>query len=191
MAVRKTTRPDRATARRATDRSASEVRMRRLSAIIGGVLICATLAWFGWLVARQHNPGLAAINFPFPGLQGQPTAQSTVDPLLAAGITLTTPTQGQSALLSEQQARLLADQMEPQAAAHASTVSARYILFSYKGSTATTASSHDVPAWFIHYINVAGPGSDTAADPHATNTSHDCYLFLDANSGQELLALWA
>jgi hypothetical protein len=189
MAVRKTMRPERVTARRATDKSASEVRLRRLSAIVGSVLICATLAWFGWLVARQHNPGLAAIRFP--GLQPQPTARSTTDPLVAAGITLTTPAQGQSALLSEQQARLLADQMEPQAAAHAHSVSARYILFSYKGGTATIASANDIPAWFIHYINVAGPGSDTAADPHATNTSHDCYLFLNANSGQELLALWA
>jgi hypothetical protein len=64
MAVRKTMRPERVTARRATDKSASEVRLRRLSAIVGSVLICATLAWFGWLVARQHNPGLAAIRFP-------------------------------------------------------------------------------------------------------------------------------
>ena len=146
--------------------------------------------WFGWLVVRQHNPGLATIRFPFPILQAQPTSQTTVDPLVAAGVTLSTPDQGQTSLLSEQQALMLAGQMEPQAAAHAASVSAQYVLFSYKGSSATTASMHSVPAWLVHYTKVAEVGPDIASDPHATNTAHDCYLFLDANSGQELLALW-
>lgn len=164
--------------------------LRQLSAIVGGLLICAALAWFSWLLVRQHSPGLAEMRFPFAGPQTQPTAQATVDPLLAAGITLATPAQGQAASLTRQQALLLADQMEPQAAAHASNVSAEYVLFSYKGSKTTIAALYDTPAWLVHYSKVSGVGPDTDADPHATNTSHDCYLFLDANHGQELLALW-
>jgi hypothetical protein len=161
--------------------------MRRLSALIGGLLICAAGAWFFWLLSGQHTPSLTAVRFPFISSQTQPTSQSNADPLAAAGITLSTPTQ--APLLTEQQGRVLADQMEPQAAAHARSVSAKYVLFTYKGGT--TAALHDVPAWLFHYVNVAGPAPDTAADPHAPNSAHDCYFFLDANSGQELLALWS
>jgi hypothetical protein len=164
--------------------------VRRASAIAGGVLICAALAWFGWLLLRQHNPGLTQLHFSFPGLQVQPTAQPTVDPLLAAGITLSTPAQGQTTHLSQQQARLLADQLEPQAAVHASSVSTEYVLLTYKGGSATTGALQEAPAWMIHYTRVSVAAPDTAADPHATSTPHDCYLFLDANSGQELFALW-
>src|SRR5579859_213425 len=138
MAVRKTERPERIAARRSSRKRAPDALVRRWSALAGGILICATLAWFGWLVVRQHNPGLATIRFPFPILQAQPTSQTTVDPLIAAGVTLSTPEQGQTSLLSEQQALMLAGQMEPQAAAHAASVSTQYVLFSYKGSSATT-----------------------------------------------------
>ncbi|HEY3993546.1 MAG TPA: hypothetical protein VGM01_11790 [Ktedonobacteraceae bacterium] len=190
MAVHRPARPGKAAARKSSHKRTPDALLRHLSAIIGGLLICATLAWFGWLVVRQHNPGLATIRFPFSGLQAQPTTQAAGDPLLAAGVTLSAPSQGQTALLSEPQALLLANQMEPQAAAHASKVSAQYVSFNYKGSGTTRASLHDVPAWLIHYTKVAEAGPDIAADPRATNPSHDCYLFLDANSGQELLALW-
>lgn len=187
MAARK---PHGVAARKSTRRREPDALLRRLSALVGGLLICVALIWFGWLLARQHNPGLAEIRFPFSGPQMQQTAQPTVDPLLAAGITLSTPAQDQTASLNRQQALLLADQMEPQAAAHASSVSADYVLLNYKGSANTTAALHDVPAWLVHYSKVSGAAPDTAADPHATNVPHDCYIFLDANSGQELLALW-
>lgn len=187
MAARK---PRGAAPRKSTRKREPDALLRRLSALAGGVLICAALLWFGWLLARQHNPGLAEIRFPFSGAQTQQTAQPTVDPLLAAGITLSTPAPGQAASLNREQALLLADQMEPQAAAHASSVSAEYVLFNYKGSSSTTAALHDVPAWLIHYSKVSGAAPDTAADPHATKVPHDCYIFLDASSGQELLALW-
>jgi hypothetical protein len=164
--------------------------VRRISALLGGLLICAAFLWFGWLVLRQHNPGLATIRFPFPGLQAQPTSQATVDPLAAAGVTLSTPAQGQASLLNEQQALLLAGQMEPQAAAQAGNVSAKYVLFSYKGSSSSTPRMNNVFAWLVEYNNVAEAAPDKASDPHASSITHDCYLFLDANSGQELLALW-
>ncbi|HEY0752633.1 MAG TPA: hypothetical protein VGD98_01535 [Ktedonobacteraceae bacterium] len=185
MAVRKTGRTEKAAGRN----SESSRRINLLSAVAGGLLICVALACFGWLIASQHNAGLT-FRFPFTGSQSQPTAQPTVDPLLAAGITLATPGSGQTALLNRQQALLLANQMEPQAAVHASSVNAAYILFSYKGSTTTTGALNSVPAWLVHYSKVVLAAPDNAADPHATNTPHECYLFLDANSGQELLALW-
>ena len=189
MAVRKTGRAERVAARKSVRRDAPEVHLRWWSALAGGLLIGAALVWFGWLALGQHSPGLT-FRFPYLGSQSQPTAQPTVDPLVAVGISLSTPAPSQVALLTQQQALLLAGQLEPQAAAHAGKVSASYVLFSYKGSKTTTAAVHGVPAWLVHYTNVASAGPDSAADPHATNTTHDCYLFLDANSGQELLALW-
>lgn len=164
--------------------------MHSLSALIGGLLICATLTWFGWLLVHQHNPGLS-FRFPFAGFQSQPTTQATADPLVVAGITLAAPGPGQTAHLTQEQALLLANQMEPQAAAHAVSVQATYVLLNYEGKSSTLVSFHNAPAWLIHYIHVAAAGPDTAADPHATNPPHDCYFFLDANSGQELFALWS
>ncbi len=163
---------------------------RRISAIAGGVLICLVAVWFIWLVMHQINPGIASIQLHFTG-QAQPTAQPAVNPLLTAGITLSTPAQGQIAQLTQAQALLLANQMEPQAAAHAGSVSAQYVLFSYQGNAATTGAEQNAPVWLIHYSNVRGTAPDTAADPHATNPSHDCYLFLNASTGQEVFALWS
>jgi hypothetical protein len=163
--------------------------MRNGSALLGGLLICAALAWFGWLLLRQHSPGLS-FNFPFTGFSNQPTAQATADPLVSAGITLGTPAAGQTSALSREQALLLANQMEPQAAAHASHIDAAYVLLTYKGKASTLTSLQEAPAWLVHYTHVASAGPDTAADPHASNTSHDCYIFLDANNGKELFAIW-
>lgn len=164
--------------------------MRSLSALMGGLLICATLAWFGWLLVRQHNPGLS-FRFPFSDFPNQPTKQAAAGPLLVAGITLEPPGPGQTALLTQEQAVLLANQMEPQAAAHASSIKATYVLLNYEGKSSALASFHNAPAWLVHYIHVAAAGPDTAADPHATNPPHDCYFFLNANNGQELFALWS
>lgn len=185
MAVRKTGRA----AKVAEREHKSGGMMRWLSALIGGLLICSALGWFIWLLVSQQQSGLV-FRIPFTNTQNQPTAQPSVDPLLAAGITLATPDSAQTSLLSQQQALVLANQLEPQAAARARSISAAYVLFNYKGSTPMPGGLSGVPAWLIHYSRVASAGPDTAADPHATNAPHDCYLFLDANSGQELLAVW-
>lgn len=179
MAVRKTGRSQKLAA---SGHPGTRSTARRYSALVGGVLICLALIWFAWLVAHQFNGGSVAIHFPFAG-QPRPTAQSTVEPLVAAGITLATPPRNQEPSLGQQQAQVLADQLVPQAAAHAGSTSATYVLFSYKKSQA-------VPAWLVHYSRVGGPGPDTGADPHASSVPHDCYVFLDATTGQELLALW-
>lgn len=187
MAVRKTSRPPVTGARGKARKHQPDSAMRQVSAIIGAALIGAALLWFAWLLVRQLNPGAASITFPFSGPMVQNSTPAAADPLVAAGITLTTPGQEQTPRLSKQQALLLAGQIEPQVAARASGVSAEYALFTY---TAHGASFHDVPAWLVHYTGVAEPGADADADPHAANTPHDLYVFLDAQSGQELLAIW-
>lgn len=190
MAVRKTSRPPVTGARRAARKRQPDSAMRQISAIVGAALVGVALLWFAWLLVRQLNPGAASITFPFSGPMAQNSTQTPADPLVAAGITLAVPGQDQTPKLTKQQALLLAGQMEPQVAARASGVSAEYTLLTYTARNSTAASLHDVPAWLVHYTGVAEPGADTAADPHATNTPHDLYVFLDAQSGQELLAIW-
>lgn len=191
MAARKPSRPTQATrqSRSGRGRRGPDAVSRQFSAIIGVALIGAAALWFIWLLVRQVNPGMVSLNFPFSNLLPPHQASAPVDPLAAAGITLSAPSQGQEPGLTRQQAILLANQMEPQASAKAAGVSAQYTLFSYQ-SAGNGASFHNVPVWLIHYTGISEPGPDTAADPHATGAKHDLYVFLDASSGSELLAIW-
>lgn len=187
MAVRKPARPGE-TARKSTRQRAPKSVSRQFSAIVGGALILIAAFWFGWLLLHQFNPALVS-TFPLPGNWLPNSASAPADPLVAAGITLSTPARGQEPLLTHQQALLLVNGMEPQAASQAGGVTASYTLFSYKSSN-STASFHNVPVWLVHYTGVSGPPPDTSADPHAASARHDLYVFLDANSGKELLAIW-
>lgn len=190
MAVRKTSRSRGTIADRSARKRTPDSVARQFSAIVGAALIGVALLWFAWLLVRQLNPGTLSIVFPLPGTLSQTSANEPTNPLTAAGITLSTPEQGQKPLLTQQQALLLANQAEPQVAVHAHGVDAVYTLFSYKDSNSTSSSWQDVPTWLVHYTGVEEPQPDTAADPQATHRSHDLYIFLDASSGQELLAIW-
>lgn len=187
MATRK---PTRVLSKKAPRRKSSETTARQVSAVIGIALISLALIWFIWLNLRQANPGLSFLTFPMPGILAHNSAGSTDDPLAAAGITLTAPTQGQEPSLTRQQAFLLSDQLEPGIAARAGKADARYTLFSYKSPASSEESFHEVPVWLIHYTQVSEPRPDTAADRHASSTHHDFYVFLDAHSGKQLLAIW-
>jgi hypothetical protein len=172
-------------------RQPSALTSRRLSAIGGGILIGAAALWFLWLLARQVNPGMSSLRLPFPNPQPARSASAPADPLAVAGITLSAPAQGREPGLTQQQALLVAGQLEAQIATKASGFDARYALFSYQtGITPASSGFHNVPVWVIHYRGVTEPPPDAAADPHATGASHDFYVFLDASSGRELLALW-
>lgn len=180
MAIRK---PSQASRRLSTRRTVPKAPSRRFSALIGVSLIVLALLWFAWLYLHQINPGLSFLTF---STQAQPSATS--DPLAAAGITLTTPAQGSQPRLTRQQALLLTNQIEPTIAARAGAVDAQYTLFSY--TRANTPSFHDTPVWLVHYSQVTEPHPDTTVDSHALRTHHDFYVFLDANSGRELLSIW-
>lgn len=174
--VRKTSTP----ARRNRPTSQS----RRISAVVGGILLFAAVAWIVWLVLHQsQQSGLSIL-----GLAPMPTAQ--VSSLVAAGITLGQPSQPPA--LSRQQALLIASQLEPDAASNAQSTSTQYVLLNYT-STSTPAAHpdlHNVPAWMVLYQNIPLARNDTAADPTpAPPAHHDLYVFLDTTTGKELLAL--
>jgi len=192
MTTRKTANA-RATARKPTRKPAHKVQKRsstrQASAIFGAILVGIALLWFGWLYARQANPTLGAMNFSLPAVLNSASTATATDPLVAAGITLATPAQDQQPAIGHEQAILLADQMQPEAAANAGSVSAEYVLLSDSNKT-LSVPLQNTPVWVVHYTKIAGPHPDTAADPHATTTLHDLYIFLNASNGQELLALW-
>lgn len=164
---------------------------RKLSALAGGGLILLAFLWFLWLLVRQLNPGINSVVFPLPGFPSNTATSTPTINLASAGITLSAPPQSPQPGISRQQALLLANQIEPEISAQAGKEAATYTLFSYGGGTSTTLTSfHNVPVWLVEYTQISQPPPSTAADPHAVKAMPDFYLVLDANSGQELFAVW-
>lgn len=166
---------------------------RRISGIVGGVLLGLGVLWIGWLLVHQLGgptlplPTLPIINF---GSTPAPNVQSS--PLTAAGITVSAS--NQTTTVSKQQALLLASQLEPDASAHAKSTTAQLVLLNYanKSTPATHADFNNTPVWMVLYQTIPLQSADPSVDPTPlTKTSYDLYIFLDANSGKELLKLQA
>lgn len=162
---------------------------------MSGALIVFACLCLGWLLLFRVGIGVGGVgglaSLPFPS--STPTAHPTTpaSPLTGAGISLGHPTQAPA--LTEQQALVIASQIEPDAAAHAGKTRAQYVLLNDAG-TNTSASHADlsnVPAWMIYYQQIPLAPGDRSADPTPfPQTHHDLYVFLDANSGKEILAIW-
>ncbi|HLI06812.1 MAG TPA: hypothetical protein VKV40_09605 [Ktedonobacteraceae bacterium] len=148
--------------------------LQRATAIVGALLLVVALVWAFLLV---FHPSLAShISSSLPGAVPTPAPETQISALEAEGITLQHPSQAPG--LSQQQALLLASQLVPQAAAQARNMKASYVLLNYPASNFNNA-----PAWMIVYQQVPVT--------FASQSHQDLYLFLDANSGRELLAIWA
>ena len=168
----------------------SPSRSRLISGIVGGVLLAAGVTWLAWLLAHQNARSAPPV-FPIPGLAPTHPQTLQVSPLLAAGITLGKPLQPSA--LNQQQALLIAGELEPDAAANAKSTSTQYVLLNY--TSRSTPPVHpdllNYPAWMILYQNIPLQPGDASVDPTPFPRSHhDLYVFLDANNGKELLAIW-
>lgn len=171
-------------------RNSSNVWSRQSSKIAGIILLVVAVLWLGWLVFFRGAPAGISI-LSFPGLPPLNTPITQPSPLLAAGITLGRPSQLPA--LNQQQALLIASQLEPDAATHAKKTSSEYVLLNYTNTSASASHStlHNVPVWLIQYQQIPLASVDPSVDPNApAQTTHDLYVFLDANSGKELLAIW-
>jgi hypothetical protein len=163
-----------------------------VSAILGAILLLGCFIWLGWLLLHQQTMPLKLL---FPRSTATVAANNTmvqVPPLLAEGITLGAP--GGQPALSQQQALALAAQLEPDAAAQAKTITASYVLLNYPNvsTPATHANLNNVPAWMIWYQKIPYVPADASVDPTPfPHSYHDLYVFIDATSGKELLAVWA
>jgi hypothetical protein len=167
------------------------VKTRWISGIAGAFLLALALLWLAWLVLHRIGGGTGISFLPFPGLtQATPTV-GQVAPLTAAGISLGTPASPPA--LTQQQAQLIASQLEPDAATKAQKTTARYVLLNFDG-TGTATPQHAIsnrPAWMVLYQQIPQQPADLSADPsQSLPKHHDLYVFLDANTGKELLAIW-
>jgi hypothetical protein len=168
----------------------STSRSRLISGIVGGILLAAGVLWLVWLLAHQNaKPGAPV--FQIPGLAPAHPPALQISPLLAAGITLGKPLQPPA--LNQQQALLIASELEPDAAANAKSTATQYVLLNYTNRSTPTVHPNlaNYPAWMILYQNIPLQPSDASVDPTPFPQSHhDLYVFLDANNGKELLAIW-
>ncbi len=163
---------------------------KRVSGVVGAVLLGLGCLWLGWLLLGQHNTsGSGSFVWPIVGANVAPT-DAPVPQLVAAGIS-TGPANG-SAALNQQQAMAIANGLEPDASANARTSNAKYVLLNY---VPTGSSSHgavtNTPVWMILYQHIPVTPNSASVDPvPSTRTYHDLYVFIDANSGKEVLTVW-
>lgn len=159
------------------------------SGIVGGILLAVAALWMIWLLVHQLG-GSALSIIPIVGFPPVTSPTTQLSPLAAEGITLghtdVSPT------LSKQQALVIASLLQPGAAAKAKTTDAQYVLVTYpnKSTPATHVHLNNTAAWMIHYQKIPLSAPDPAIDPTPpVRTSYDLYVFLDANSGKELLVV--
>lgn len=171
-------------------RKLRSARLNSVSAIAGGVLLGIGCLWLISLLAFHRNSSSVTLSmFSSTAPVGSPEIQAP--PLQAEGITLLHA--DQRAALGQQQALTLAAQYEPDAAAKAKSTVVRYVLLDYLA--ANGAKSHpdfnNTPVWMVWYQKIPLQPGDAAADPTPfPSSTHDLYVFLDANSGDEVLSVW-
>ena len=163
---------------------------RRASKVVGVILIALAFLVAGWLLLNHFGlrvSGQSVLPQPVLDPTALPTAQ--IPALAAAGISLGHPTQAPA--LTQQEAIFIASQLEPDAATKAKKTSAQYVLLSYAATNTSTSYSglHNVLAWMIVYQQIPLAPADPGVTPFP-QTNYDLYVFLDANTGKELLALW-
>jgi len=163
-----------------------------MTALLGGSLLAICILWSGWLFFYQPGGPYLSPSTLLSGLVATPTANQPIAPLLAQGITLRSTEQKPA--LSQQQAVEIAKRLEPDAASKAKSTSARYALLTYPmtNTPATHPDWDNVEVWMIWYQQIPQSVGDTSFDSSIPPRSyHDLYVFLDANSGQELFSLLA
>jgi hypothetical protein len=142
-----------------------------------------------WIWLHQFT-GSALPTLPIIGFAATPQSGEQISPLVAAGITLGHTDQPPG--LNQQQAVLIANQLEPDAATRSKSTTAQYVLVTYPNNS-TPASHPDlkaVPAWMILYQRIPLEPADASVDPTPfPHSYYDLYVFLDANSGKELLVI--
>ena len=166
----------RGTTKRNKPRSPSQL----ISGLVGATLLAIAVIWLGVLLLQRVGVAVPA----FPGIGSSSSSQSPViqiTPLVAEGITLGQT--DQTPALNEQQALLLASELEPDAASHAKVTGAKYVLLNYPNTStpAVHPNFNGVPVWMISYQQIPQQSSSQA--------TYDLYVFLDANSGKELLSV--
>ena len=162
---------------------------RQMTGIAGALLVIVAVCWLGWLLLHQLTGLTGLSTLPIPGIAPGITSTPPLSPLLAAGISLGHPSE--TPAINAQQALLIGRELEPDAAANAKKVISEYVLLNYAQKNPTQSDMTNRPAWLIYYQQIPLQSSDPSVDPTPfPQTQHDLYIFLDANSGKELLIIW-
>jgi hypothetical protein len=153
-----------------------------ISGIVGAILLVVALVWAILLVFHPSVASRISSSIPIIGAVATTASQEQIAPLQAEGITLGHP--AQTPALTEQQALLIVNQLMPDAATQAKSTKASYVLLNYPVSSdhPNHTSFNNVPAWMIVYQQIPVTSS--------SQSHQDLYVFLDANTGKELLAIW-
>ena len=160
---------------------------RLATGIVGGILLGLAGIWLVWLLLHQLG-GPSLPRLPISALAPTSAPARQITPLAAEGITLGHT--DQTPALNKQQALLIAGQLEPDAANKSKSTSAQYVLLNYpnRNTPATHADLNGVPAWMVLYQKIPFEPADASVDPGPSPQSYyDLYVFVDANSGKELL----
>ena len=175
-------------ARMSTERTPGR-QPRLATGIVGGILLGLAGIWLVWLLLHQLG-GPALPRLPISSLAPTSAPAIQITPLAAEGITLGHT--DQTPALNKQQALLIASHLEPDAANKSKSTSAQYVLLNYpnKSTPVAHADLNGVPTWMVLYQKIPLERADTSVDPTPSpNAYYDLYVFLDANSGKELLVV--
>ena len=170
----------------------SSPRLTLVSGVVSGILLCVCLLAVGWLLLAPHLNLQGGPTWIIPWAAHPPVTGLQVPQLTAEGITLAETNQRPT--LSEQQALFISSQLEPEAASSAQSTNARYILVSSTDTSVTADRPvlNAAPVWLVWYQKIPVTANDTQADPTPSpQSTHDLFVFLDANSGKELFSIWA
>ncbi|GLV57063.1 hypothetical protein KDH_39010 [Dictyobacter sp. S3.2.2.5] len=166
------------------------VRLDGRGRFIGGLLLGIGLFWLLWLFLFHpvSVPMISRWSMVDAATTPVPASLLQSEPLKAVGVTLSTP--NDTPPISRLQALQLAAQAEPDAATSAKKIDAHYVLLTYPAVTnhQNHSSFTNLPTWLIWYQQVPQPSTNVAL---TTQPPQDLYLFINAQTGQPALAIWA
>ena len=172
------------------ERKPIPVRLEGRGRFIGGLLLGVGLFWLLWLLFFHPATVPVISRWSMSDAIASPLPASVLQstPLTAAGIVLSAP--NNSPPTSQMQALQLAAQAEPDAAGGAKSINAYYVLLTYTAvaHNQDSASFTNLPTWLIWFQQVPQTPTNVAL---TTQPPQDLYLFINAQTGQVALRVWA
>ncbi|GHO89109.1 hypothetical protein [Dictyobacter formicarum] len=166
------------------------VRLEGRGRFIGGLLLGVGLFWLLWLLFFHPAAVPVISHWSMSDVASPPLPAAVLQstPLAAAGIALRTPNNSPS--ISQLQALQLATQAEPDATGGAKKIDTYYVLLAYTATAhnQNSASFSNLPVWLIWFQQVSQPPTNVAL---STQPPQDLYLFINAQTGQVELTVWA
>jgi hypothetical protein len=152
--------------------------------VLGLIIGLALFSLWQVFFVPYHNVSLLSFR------QERANTELQIPALQNRGVSLGYATQ--VPMISQAQAIVLANQLEPTAAVNAKKIAGRYILLNYTANSETTPTRFtNQSAWCIWYQSVPLQVDNTAVDGTSSSpVQQDIYVFLDDRTGRELVVFW-